>query len=395
MTITRRAALLGVPAAAAGLAFTASARADTSGTIRIGWVQALTGANASAGIAFDRGIRFRVDEINKAPGNKWKIELVVRDTQGDPTKAVNAVQELISSQHVNCFIGPCNSGETLAATPIIARAGIPMVHPGTVDSLIDPKKFPNAFRAGPALSQWIAASSRYLIDIRKKKKIAVLGDSSGYGTMSVQASEQDLERRKLPIAYHSLIDLNEPNVTPDMVRARDAGADAVITWTTSIGLLARLLNARGDLGWNVPIVGHPSLGAGDTGKLLSKPAYWQEAFPVGYRSCSYDAQGKLAPRQADYVKRLDAAKVAYADNVLWFVAWGSDMVDLIHNAVAQTGSTAPKAIIGQWNSLNRWSALTGNYTFTPTNHDGYPTADVVMWVANSFRDGAYQIAPGY
>ena len=42
-------------------------------------------------------MRWAADEINNAGGVLGrKIEVVTRDTQGDPTKAVNAVQELIN-----------------------------------------------------------------------------------------------------------------------------------------------------------------------------------------------------------------------------------------------------------------------------------------------------------
>ena len=30
-------------------------------------------------------------------------------------------------------------------------------------------------------------------------------------------------------------------------------------WSAATGLLARILNARGDLQWDVPVVGHPAL----------------------------------------------------------------------------------------------------------------------------------------
>jgi branched-chain amino acid transport system substrate-binding protein len=128
--------------------------------------------------------------------------------------------------------------------------------------------------------------------------------------------------------------------------------------------------------------------------LLANPANWQDVYQVGFRSCSYGADGKLGPRQAAYVQRL-AGKVQIADTVLWYVAWGNDVIDLVVDAVTQTGSTAPNSIIGHWNTLRAWPGLYGNYSFTPTDHDGYPSSDVVMSVASSFRDGAYTVAPGY
>ena len=39
-----------------------------------------------------------------------KIEIVTRDTQGDPTKAVNATQDLISRQKVHADLGPDQLG---------------------------------------------------------------------------------------------------------------------------------------------------------------------------------------------------------------------------------------------------------------------------------------------
>jgi branched-chain amino acid transport system substrate-binding protein len=87
--------------------------------LRIGWLAALTGPSSAPAIGFDRGVRYAVDAINAAGGVKGrKIELVVRDTQGDPTKAVNAVQDMISRTKVHAIYGPTNSGEALATTAI-------------------------------------------------------------------------------------------------------------------------------------------------------------------------------------------------------------------------------------------------------------------------------------
>src|SRR3954462_7191520 len=70
-----------------------------SGPIRIGWLPALTGPSSSTGIAINRGIVFGVAQLNAAGGIAGrKIELVVRDTQSDPTKAVNAAAELTRSE---------------------------------------------------------------------------------------------------------------------------------------------------------------------------------------------------------------------------------------------------------------------------------------------------------
>jgi branched-chain amino acid transport system substrate-binding protein len=115
-------------------------------TIKIGWLSSLTGALSSAAIAENQGVQLAVDEINKSGGILGRqIELLTRDTAGDPTKAVNFAQQLAFSDKVHFVIGPVNSGEGLAAVPILARAGVPNLVIGAIDELIDPVKYPELF----------------------------------------------------------------------------------------------------------------------------------------------------------------------------------------------------------------------------------------------------------
>src|ERR1700752_3221340 len=127
MSLTRRQAL----ASAAGVLASPLARPAIAAKdpIGLGYLPALTGPSSSAGIGIGRGTELAVKEINAAGGiDGRQIELIVRDTQSDPTKAVNAAAELIHSK-VNVVSGPVNSGESLAAVPLLARANILQVHP--------------------------------------------------------------------------------------------------------------------------------------------------------------------------------------------------------------------------------------------------------------------------
>ncbi|MDB5382127.1 MAG: amino acid transporter substrate-binding protein, partial [Rhodospirillales bacterium] len=113
MTITRRDLALGT--AAIGLA--TPALAQTPEPIRLGWLAAMTGPSSAPAVGFDRGVRFAAEAINAAGGVRGRrLEVITRDTQGDPTKAVNATQEMISQLRVHAIWGPTNSGESLAVT---------------------------------------------------------------------------------------------------------------------------------------------------------------------------------------------------------------------------------------------------------------------------------------
>ena len=389
MQIERRSFLAGM--ALSGLATPALAQSG-SDPIRIGWLASLTGPASAPAIGFDRGVQFAAASINAAGGVKGrKIEIVTRDTQGDPTKAVNAVQDLINRAKVNAVWGPTNSGESLAVTPIMARAKMPNIHPCVVDSLIDPAKYPNAFRIAPANAQWDDAVRGYTIKTLGLKDVAVFGDTTGYGTTAVSDSVSAFGKDGARVTYHAQIDSTQPDVSPDMLRARDSGAKAIVVWTVAVGLLSRLMNARASMGWDVPILGHPSLGSGEVRGLLDKPANWDKVYAVGYRSCSFDAAGKLPERSQSFVTSLEG-KVDLKDTLLWWVACGNDAVHLVASAVDE-GGDGSAAIIAAWNKIHDYPGVFGAYAFSPTDHNGYPQDGVVMSRANSQKDGAFVLAP--
>jgi branched-chain amino acid transport system substrate-binding protein len=164
-----------IVAACIGAGLAASGGSALAQTVKIGWLSSLTGPLSSAAIAENQGVQLAVEEINKAGGILGRqIELLTRDTAGDPTKAVNFAQQLAFSDKVNVVIGPVNSGEGLATTPILARAGVPNIIIGALDELIDPAKYPRAFRAINTNQQWISTANNYAVGTLKRTKVAII-----------------------------------------------------------------------------------------------------------------------------------------------------------------------------------------------------------------------------
>ncbi len=239
MLITRRGAMLGSAASLLGATLARPALAD-SGPILIGWLAALTGPSSAPAIGFDRGVKFAADEINAAGGVKGrKIEIVTRDTQGDPTKAVNAAQDMIGRQKVSAIWGPTNSGEALATNAVMSRAKMANIHPCVVDSLIDPAKYPNAFRIAPSNGQWDDAVRNYCLNVLKARDVAVVGDTTGYGVSAVAASVAAFKKDGANVVYQAQIDATQPDVTPDMLRMKNAGAKVLVVWSVATGMEAQ------------------------------------------------------------------------------------------------------------------------------------------------------------
>jgi branched-chain amino acid transport system substrate-binding protein len=363
--------------------------------IKVGWLSSLTGPLSASAIAENQGVELAVEEINAAGGILGrKIELLTRDTAGDPTKAVNFAQQLAFSDKVNVVIGPVNSGEGLATTPMLARAGVPNIIIGAIDELTDAKKYPRAFRMINTNMQWITTANNYAIQTLKKQKVAVIADTSGYGTASAKSAIALLEKAGIKPVYSVLIDANKTDVMDEMTKARNAGADVVMPWSAAAGLLGRLINARGEMGWDVPIVGHPALMAAQIRKLLNKPEYWDKTYAAGYLSTTYLLDGKLpAATQAlvDKIRpRLGGGEI---DVTFWWVALGYDTVKMIEHAIKKAGSTDPAAFQKALETTTKYPGVYATYSWTDTQRDGFPDSDMVMNTANTFKDGSFNLAP--
>lgn len=364
-------------------------------TIKIGWLSSLTGALSSAAIAENQGVQLAVEEINKSGGILGRqIELLTRDTAGDPTKAVNFAQQLAFSDKVHFVIGPVNSGEGLAAVPILARAGVPNLVIGAIDELIDPVKYPRAFRVINTNRQWISTANDYAIKVLKKSKVAVIADTSGYGTASAKTAIELLEKAGVKPVYSVLVDNNKTDLTDEMNKARAAGADVVMPWTAATGMLGRLLNARGEIGWNVPVVGHPAIMAAQIRQLLNKPEYWQNAYAAGYLSTTYGSDGKLPERTQQLVDKIRPKLGGGEIDVLfWWVAMGYDTVKIIEHAIKTAGSTDPAALQKVLENTRDYRGVYATYTWTATERNGFPDSNMAVNPANTFKDGSFRLAP--
>ncbi|MEO6839562.1 MAG: ABC transporter substrate-binding protein [Bradyrhizobium sp.] len=396
MSLTRRQALASAAAAAAAVASTLAKPAIAAKEpILIGYLPALTGPSSSTGIGINRGVQLAVQEINAAGGiDGRQIELIVRDTQSDPMKAVNGAAELSRAQKVSAVLGPVNSGESLAVVPLLARVNTPQVHPCWVDSLTDPKKYPMCFRNAPTNQQIGGAANRYVVDVLKRKKVAVISDTTGYGTASVNAYVPMLKAQGADVVYQGNVDAANPELKAELLRMQSAGAEAIMPWSVNAGFLSRIINTRGQMGWDVPIVGQTTLGSGQTRDLLEKPEYWAKVYPNNFRPVCYAGGGKLPDRTTAFLDRLKSAKIDVADTLLWWIAVGYDTPRMVAEAMKSSG-TEPEQIVGYLNKLKGYPGVYGDISFTSDEHNGYPDDEVVMVEANSSKNGAFNLAPGY
>lgn len=277
---------LGLVAGALGLAMTPSAFAQA--TLKIGALNPYSGPLALYGTEVTRGYELAADKVNAAGGLLGKkIELI----RGDVTNAqqgIATVEQLVSRDKVDMFLGTYASGISLTASDTAMRYNKLYWETNAVAQTLTDRGLPNFLRSGPdsnAFANTSAATVRELIAPALKKDVKNLTvwiehEESIYGSSIAQGQKRILETlgvKVVGVGSHAAgsIDLNDA-----VLRAKRANPDVLIqTGYVPDGNL--LLRTMRDQGFKPPAL--LFVGTGDTPETLqSMGAYLEGMLVTGY-----------------------------------------------------------------------------------------------------------------
>ncbi|WNJ94044.1 ABC transporter substrate-binding protein [Bosea sp. 685] len=229
-------------------------------TIKIGVSGPYTGGSASMGVSMRDGVKLATQEINKAGGVLGKqIQLIERDDEAKNELGVQIAQELINKEQVVATVGFINTGVSLASQRFYQEAEIPVMNNVATGTLVTQQ-----FKAPENKSNYVfrnaandTIQSSMIAEAVKKNgytKVAIIADSTNYGQLGRADLEKALAERGLkPVAIEKF-NIGDTDMTAQALRAKDAGADVVLTY--AIGPeLAQTVNAVVKLGWKVPVMG--------------------------------------------------------------------------------------------------------------------------------------------
>ncbi len=388
--LTRRRLVVGGSALAVASAFASRSRAQ-SDPYRIGWIAAVSGFGATNALGQDWGFRTAFKEANDAGGiNGRSFEIIMRDSASEPAKAAGFAKELVFNENIDVLCGPSNSGEVLPILATVSGAGKLHFIGGSVAGLVNPAKYPLGFRYLNTSDQWIKAAVKTMAVDMKKKKIAIINDNTPYGPIARDAALGFMKEMGVEAVYTSLIDVNKVDLTDEIIKARDAGAEVLTEWSVASGFIARLLNARGEQKWDVPVVGHPNLLQNQVQSLLSKPEYWENAYGVGYEHLIVGADGKLPPRVQELLDRhQDDVKPVLKAGISALLQ-GHSAASLYITGLKAAGDPDPNKIKQALETMPVIELPLGKFAFTATDHNGFSDDNMLVVAASEQKpNGGY------
>lgn len=186
-------------------------------------------------------------------GTAYVLQIKRVDNRLSPQSAVANVRRAVEDENAVAVVDEGTGVD--ASWRIAERADLPIciTYQGGVD-LVDPQRRPNVFRIAPTDHGLAFRLAEYLIP--KGLKIALLVDDSTYGQEGKKALEQAFGGQQSVVAR---IDLpaSATDVAPQVLRARRAGATALLVWAQPSVIAAAITAAR-SAGWDVPFYAPPS-----------------------------------------------------------------------------------------------------------------------------------------
>jgi ABC-type branched-subunit amino acid transport system substrate-binding protein len=204
-----------------------------------------------------RGVELAASEINVAgiAANNGTYTLKVKryDNALSPRKALGNVRRAIADGAVAIV----DDGTGVDASWQIARdAHVPICI--TYDGgggLVDLAKRPNVFRIAPTNHGIAFRLAEYTIP--KGLKLAIMHDDTTYGVQGAAALGTAFEQNRKSVAVTLTLPARDTDLSPQVLRARRAGATGLLVWGQAATIAEVVIAAR-SAGWDVPVFAPPS-----------------------------------------------------------------------------------------------------------------------------------------
>lgn len=333
--------------------------------IKIGALFAVTGPAAFLGEPERNTAKMVVDEINKAGGVKGrKLELVVYDTAGDATKAVQLATKLIKDDKVVAIIGPSTTGESMAVIPVAEKEQIPLISCSAGIKITDP------------LKKWIfktaqndtLAVGRIYEQLQKQKltKVSILTVSDGFGSSGREQLKAQATKFGISIVSDDTYGPKDTDMTAQLTKIRGIKPDAVICWGTNPGPAVIAKNAK-QLGLKIPLYMSHGVSskkfielAGDAAEGIRLPS--GKVLVADLLPNSDPQKKSLMAFVKDYQNHYKAEGDHFGGH-----AW--DAVMLLKGAIDRGGDTAA-AIRDQLEKTKQFHGIGGTFTYSAHDHAG-------------------------
>lgn len=354
-----------VAIAAVGMFAVPGLQAAQADTIKIGAILAQTGPSF-LGVPEANTLQMLVDEANAKGGLKGnKLELLIKDSGGDPEKAISFAKQLIEEEKVFAIIGPSTSGETMKIKKIAEDSQTILLSCAAAEVIVNP------------VGQWVFktpqmdsdAVKKIYMEMQKMKigKIAVVASNDGFGKAGKEQLAKIAPEFGIQILAEEVYDKAATDLSAPVAKLMaDKEIQAVVNWSIVPAQSIIIKNIR-QAGWNVPIF--QSHGFGNI-KFVQAAGEAAEGviFPAG-RLLVADTLADDHPQKAVLVKYKKNYEEKFKEDASTFGGHAYDAFVILAKAIEQAGTDKAK-VRDAIETMKGLVGTAGVFNFSAADHNG-------------------------
>uniref|UniRef100_A0A831UFY3 ABC transporter substrate-binding protein n=1 Tax=Geobacter metallireducens TaxID=28232 RepID=A0A831UFY3_GEOME len=333
--------------------------------LRIGALFSVTGPASFLGEPEKNTLEMLVKDANARGGiGGRKVELVVYDTQGDVTKAVQLANKLIKNDKVSVIVGPSTTGESMAVIPVAEKEKVPLISCAAGIKITEPVKkwvFKTPANDYVAVEKILIQAAR-----QKQKNLAIITVSDGFGSSGREQLKALAAKKGFRIVADEVYGPKDTDMTAQLTKIKASRPDAIICWGTNPGPAIIARNVK-QLGITTPLYMSHGVASKKFIELAGAAAAEGIMLPAG-KLTVFDKLPKNDP-QAALLRSYDQAyRKGFGVEASTFGGYAYDAFILISNALKSGGT--PAQIRDGLEQARKVVSVSGIFTMSPVNHNG-------------------------
>jgi branched-chain amino acid transport system substrate-binding protein len=346
----------------------------TGETIKIGLAASLNGASKPWGEDCKSGAQLAVDEVNAKGGIGGKmLELIVEDTNSQPTDGKTATEKLVS-EGVLCVLGEVASGITRPMTEVTFSKGVPQIAIGATAVDITQGKG-NVFRVcynddfqGPVMA-------KFAMDELKLKNVAIMTDNKlPYSQGLSKSFRAKFEEMGGTIVSEEFYEQGNAQFTGQITKLKAKNPDGIFLsgYFNEVGPIAKQLRQNNV---TVPLFGGDGW---DSTELINSGG----AAIVGGYFCNHYTSTEDRAEVKDFLTKWQAKYKGMPGTTMGALTY--DAMMLVADALGRAKAMNAKALIEAIDQTEDFKGVTGTITLKGQNGDPLKSALIVRVERDGF-----------
>jgi branched-chain amino acid transport system substrate-binding protein len=334
--------------------------------IKVGAILSVTGPASFLGAPEARTLEMLVEETNKKGGiNGRKIELIVKDSGGNPEKAFSFAKQLIEENKVFAIIGPSTSGETMKIKSLAEEGKTILLSCAAAEVIVNPvAKY--VFKT-PQKDSYVIVKIFEQMKKMKISKIGFLSSNTGFGQAGKAQVEKLAPEHGIKILANEVYDKAASDLTAEVTKVKAAGVEAILNWSIEPAQSIVIKNAR-QIGFKGPVFQSHGFGNIEYVKSAGEAAEGL-IFPAG-RLLIVDSLPGKHPQKAVLSKYKKDYEAKYKEEASTFGGHAYDAYLILAKGIEKAKSADTESVRAAIEQLKGVVGTGGVFNFSAADHNG-------------------------